>query len=162
MPPAESYSRDALPYGAAVSELVQLFVRGRDSFLLRSEIDDHSNPILYIHDHTETVPIMGDLVVHTELLDRWGRRRGLEGTCGQVTAGRAAGWFHSIQYVLLAEMVTTNLWSRADDVVIAAVRLGGPGGDARTSVGMRSLLTLARTVDGTERSAVRHGRHLSW
>ncbi|MGW5263818.1 hypothetical protein ACWEQG_22845 [Microbispora sp. NPDC004025] len=34
MSPAEPYSRDALPYGTALSELVQLFVRGRDSFLL--------------------------------------------------------------------------------------------------------------------------------
>src|ERR1700722_2855783 len=83
-------------------ELGQFGAGHRDPHLLCAEVDDHGGFVLDPHNPAESIFVVSDLVLSSELLRRRGRRRRLERTCGQVTPGRGAGRLHLLQYALMA------------------------------------------------------------
>jgi hypothetical protein len=77
----------------AVSEFGQLGARRHDPHTARTEIHQQGGVNLDADDPAEAVRIVGNLVLHGELLRR-GDGWGAEGTSGQEAPGRGVGWLH--------------------------------------------------------------------
>jgi ANTAR domain len=92
----------------AVSEFGQLGARRHEPHTARTEIHHQGGVNLDADDPAEAVRIVGNQILHGELLGRRSGGWGAEGTGGQEAPGRGAGWFHLFQYA-----ATRRRWRRA-------------------------------------------------
>jgi hypothetical protein len=84
-----------------VSELGQLGERRQDPHPTRTEVHDHCGVTLGQDDPAEAVLVVGHLIANSELLSRWIRGRGIEGTRGQEAPGSGGDRLHYHQYAPL-------------------------------------------------------------
>ena len=81
-----------------MSEFVQLGARRQDPHPARTEIHHHGGVNLDADDPAQAVRIVGNLILHSELLSRGSGGWGAEGTGGQEAPGSGAGLVHLFQY----------------------------------------------------------------